>query len=77
VSKSSLHLASQFSIRLIKPNDACNRAAQIEDTNFTRPEARSGFGIVELPDLSAGTQAQRRVLQNFPAPTVGSDFDSV
>jgi hypothetical protein len=47
VTHSSSRNASQLSIRLVERNGAFNVAGRVEDTNFTGPEARASFRIVD------------------------------
>ena len=65
----AIHFAfGQLSICFVESNGAFDVCAAIQNTNFTRPEARSGFGIVDGLTLLPGTQVQRRELQKLSSP---------
>jgi len=51
MSKSSLHLASQFSIHLIKWNHAGQRTAGIENPNLASAKTGATFGVVDCLPL--------------------------
>ena len=73
VSLSGRH--SQFPIRLVERNCSFELARRIQDTNFTSPEARARFGIVDCLTLLGKHGLNAGSLENFPAPTVRSDFN--
>jgi hypothetical protein len=70
-----LALGSQFPIRLIKRNGAFDVSARIQNANLTRPEARSGFGIVDGLTFLWEYRLNSWRFKNFPAPTVRFDFN--
>ncbi len=73
--KSSLHFALQFSIRLIKYNNALDSTVWFENPDLTKAKARSASSVVNRLLLIQEHRLHARRLIDLPAVPKWSDFD--
>ena len=59
----------------LNPMVRSNLPVRIQNTNFTRPAARAGFGIVDGLTLLGKHGLNAKCFKNFPAPPVRFDFN--
>jgi hypothetical protein len=68
-------VSSQLSLCFVESNDAFDVSAAIQNTNLSRWEARTGFGLADCLIFLPEHRLNARSFKDFPAPAMRPDFN--